>query len=82
MAEAAQYIFDNEPRAATVAIIGRSAIGADGITVAVGALGTATAGDRGTASSASETAERAFFMGGLPRTVEEAGQASQGVRRL
>jgi len=50
-AEAADYIIANEPKAATVAVVGRSAIGGYNELVTVGALGSATAGASGTATA-------------------------------
>jgi hypothetical protein len=48
MADAAEFMVAHEPRAATVAVIGRTASGS---VVQVGDSGTATAGDRGTATA-------------------------------
>jgi hypothetical protein len=49
--EAAAYLIANEPRAATVAVIGAHLVCGDEQSVIVGALGTATAGYSGTATA-------------------------------
>jgi hypothetical protein len=46
--DAAAYLIQHEPRAANVAVIGAVVSVGDGQAVAAGAVGTATAGDRGT----------------------------------
>ncbi|MES2348469.1 MAG: hypothetical protein V4641_12980, partial [Pseudomonadota bacterium] len=49
--DAAAFLLANEPRAATVAVIGATRSCGDGGNVMVGALGTATAGYSGTATA-------------------------------
>ena len=51
MADAAAYLIEHEPRAASVAVIGANLRADDGQAATVGSLGTATAGDRGTATA-------------------------------
>jgi hypothetical protein len=51
MADAAAYLIEHEPRAATVAVIGANLRADDGQPATVGALGTATAGSLGTATA-------------------------------
>ena len=61
--EAVVFLIANEPRAASVAIIGASIVVGDNQSAIVGALGTATAGDRGTATAGDRGTATAGYSG-------------------
>jgi len=77
-AEAADYIIANEPKAATVAVVGRSAIGGYNELVTVGALGSATAGASGTATAGDYGTATAGNYG--TATAGDYGTATAGYR--
>ena len=63
--EAAAYIVEHEPRAASAAVIGHISAVGDGQAVQVGALGSATAGYSGTATAGSWGTATAGYRGEL-----------------
>jgi len=77
-ADASAYIIANEPRSATVAVIGASLIVGDSQAVIVGAFGTATAGDSGTATAGDSGTATAGDRG--TATAGDRGTATAGYR--
>ncbi len=63
MLGATQYLAANEPRSASVAIIGATLTVGQNQSATVGALGTATAGDRGTATAGDSGTATAGYSG-------------------
>jgi hypothetical protein len=76
MAGAAAFILANEPRSATVAVIGASLQVGENSAVTVGAFGTATAGYRGTATAGYSGSATAGGSGSA--TAGDSGTATAG----